>query len=234
MTARLLHDAYCNARRRGSSELPEQQPGEWAGEGYCRQKAGWGTAHVGSGRCKLHGGATPRGYVLPHTTHGRYSKDLPTKLAERYRVAEQDTALYELRDEIQLIDARLGELVDRLNTGETIDAWERLQIARQIYLDARNDEDIPRQNQAIASILGIVEHGGSEYFAWREILDYIERRRKLVESERKRLVQLQQMISTERLLGRVGYIVDVIRRHVHDRDVIRRISDEIRRSVTGD
>ena|GEM_PF-2398344 len=28
------------------------------GEGTCGQQAGWGTTHVGAGRCKLHGGGT--------------------------------------------------------------------------------------------------------------------------------------------------------------------------------
>ena len=29
------------------------------GAGPCTQRAGWGTGHLGVGRCKLHGGATP-------------------------------------------------------------------------------------------------------------------------------------------------------------------------------
>jgi hypothetical protein len=29
------------------------------GSGYCGQRAGWGTAHTGVGRCKYHGGSTP-------------------------------------------------------------------------------------------------------------------------------------------------------------------------------
>lgn len=29
------------------------------GSGHCTQIAGWGTTHVGVGRCKLHGGASP-------------------------------------------------------------------------------------------------------------------------------------------------------------------------------
>lgn len=40
------HDApRCGARKR-------------QGEGTCTQVAGWGTDHVGEGRCKLHGGST--------------------------------------------------------------------------------------------------------------------------------------------------------------------------------
>jgi hypothetical protein len=52
------HDSpLCGARKRQPAH-----PGE-----RCARPAGWGTAHAGFGRCKLHGGATPYG-------HGRYSR----------------------------------------------------------------------------------------------------------------------------------------------------------------
>lgn len=38
-------DKYCNARKKDG--------------GLCHREAGWGTSHVGWGRCKLHGGSTP-------------------------------------------------------------------------------------------------------------------------------------------------------------------------------
>lgn len=42
----------------------------------CRNRAGWGTDHVGEGRCKLHSGAVPRGKKSPDYKHGLYSKHL--------------------------------------------------------------------------------------------------------------------------------------------------------------
>lgn len=42
-----IHDStYCGAKKRQSG-------------GCCMHPAGWGTGHVGIGRCKLHGGCTP-------------------------------------------------------------------------------------------------------------------------------------------------------------------------------
>lgn len=41
-----LDPTKCNAKKR-------------QGEGLCGQDAGWGTPHVGTGRCKLHGGCSP-------------------------------------------------------------------------------------------------------------------------------------------------------------------------------
>lgn len=48
------HDSrYCGARKKQST-------------GTCTRPAGWGTTHPGTGRCKLHGGAT-----TPHVTAAR-------------------------------------------------------------------------------------------------------------------------------------------------------------------
>lgn len=49
----------------------------------CRQAAGWGTDHPGVGRCKLHGGATPRGVDSPHFRHGLRCRYLAPKIDER-------------------------------------------------------------------------------------------------------------------------------------------------------
>lgn len=40
------NDRFCGGKKR-------------QGEGFCTRPAGWGTDHVGVGRCKLHGGGTP-------------------------------------------------------------------------------------------------------------------------------------------------------------------------------
>lgn len=40
----------------------------------CQQKAGWGTDHVGQGRCKLHGGKSLRGRASATWTDGRRAK----------------------------------------------------------------------------------------------------------------------------------------------------------------
>jgi len=54
------HTATCGAKTRAG--MP------------CRRPAGWGTDHPGEGRCKLHGGANPRGPAHPGFKHGEDSK----------------------------------------------------------------------------------------------------------------------------------------------------------------
>ena len=50
----------------------------------CRLRAGWGTIHVGRGRCRLHGGIT-RVDDGRLKAGGRYSEVLPQQLRERYK-----------------------------------------------------------------------------------------------------------------------------------------------------
>jgi len=49
------------------SNLDKRDPGDNCnarktdGSGYCQQPSGWGTDHLGHGRCKYHGGDSPNG-----------------------------------------------------------------------------------------------------------------------------------------------------------------------------
>jgi len=61
---------YCGARRTKKT-------------GWCHHRAGWGTIHVGRGRCRLHGGIS-RVDDGRLKAGGRYSEVLPQQLRERY------------------------------------------------------------------------------------------------------------------------------------------------------
>ena len=56
----------------------------------CELPAGWGTDHAGVGRCKLHGGATPRGADSPHYKHGLHSRYLPAEVQQGEPITEDD------------------------------------------------------------------------------------------------------------------------------------------------
>ncbi len=55
-----MHDNICGAKTRAGHP--------------CKRPAGWGTDHVGSGRCRMHGGASVKGVEHPNFKHGRRSK----------------------------------------------------------------------------------------------------------------------------------------------------------------
>jgi len=81
--------------------------------------------------CHMHGGKTPGGYGSPNLRHGRYSKYLPAQLANQYQTAQADVNLLELRDEIALLDVRIGQVVSELGelsegAGDEVKKWDEI------------------------------------------------------------------------------------------------------------
>lgn len=186
-----------------------------------------GSFPMANGKCRVHGGATPSGFAAPQTKAGRYSKHLPTRLAERYETARADPDLLALRDDIALIDSRLGEVVANLNTGESKAAWTLLSGAWAQFADRWKDMPPDDMERAVVQIGEVIRRGLSETYVWEEIRGLVKQRADLVANERMRLVQLQQMITSEQALTMLGVIVDTVRRHVRDRDALAAISADL-------
>lgn len=195
--------------------------------GNCKNSA------MANGRCRMHGGKTPIGAGSPQFKTGRYSRYMPRRLADRYQEARDDPELLALREEIALLDAHLADLLGRVDRGESGALWLQL---RQTYQDL-NDARLRGDGEAIASFLSelgtLILRGASNEASWAEIRSTLDQRRRLVESERKRYVEMQQMITAERAMILIGAIVDVIRSHVTDRTKLAAISADIRSLVSG-
>jgi len=184
-------------------------------------------------RCRIHGGKSLAGPASPSYKHGRYSRYLPSHLVERYQEAITDPELLALRDEIALVDVRLAALLQRIDTGETTSLWSKLlaiHIQMQQALAGEDDEVFQNAFQALGAT---IECGGREDDTWIAINRQLEQRRKLVESERKRLVEMQQMITAEQAMILLTAVVDVIRQNVTDRDTLASISTGIKQLVSA-
>jgi hypothetical protein len=174
--------------------------------------------------CFHHGGKTPRGLASPHFKTGRYSKDIPTRLLANYTAALADPDLLALRSDIALVDSRLGELLARVDSGESGAIWRTLRGVWANLITARAKGDIPGMQEHLSEVGVLIERGLADYAAWMDIQKCLEQRRKLTESEWKRLVDMQQMITTEKAMVLLAAVVDVIRKEVSDRDTLGRIS----------
>lgn len=167
-----------------------------------------------NGRCRMHGGSTPGGLASPHTQHGRYSKYLPARLAERYHEAQADGELLALREDIALVDARLADVIGRVDSGEAGRLWVEAREAYSEWKRAERASDDARQASAAEKLEAALGLGVQDYQAWTEALDLVERRRRLVESERRRLVEMQQMLTAEQAMLWLAAVSATIRRHV--------------------
>lgn len=182
-------------------------------------------------RCRNHGGASLKGIASPTIKHGRYSKYLPDALADRYREARSDPELLSLRDDVALVDTRLTELVQKLDTGENRDLWSALQATYQTLTRARAEGKTRDMAQALIAMGGLIESGAEQGVLWDEIGRVLEQRRKLVESEHKRLVEMRQMITVERAMILVTALVNAVAKRVSDRTTINAIAADFREIV---
>ena len=184
--------------------------------------------HAMKGRevCYHHGGPTPRGFALPQTKTGRHSKDLPTRLSGRYIESLNDADLLNLTDEIALTDAFIEDARRGLDHGESGRLFADLKASWDTLTTAQRAKDAAAVSQAIGEIGQLIRYGVSAYAARNEAADLVERRRKLVESESKRRVQMQDMITSERAMLLVSALMDAVVRHVNDPRVLAAIGAE--------
>ena len=183
----------------------------------------------GRTRCRMHGGASPRGIAHPRTKHGRFSRDMPTRMLATYEAALADEDLISLLEEIALVTAREGDLLSRVDSGESGEIWTALRKAWAEYESAVAASNAPAMAYALTDIGRLLHRGHEDHLAWRELLATIEQRRRLVETERRRLVDLNQMISHERAMLFATALLDAVRRNVDDRDALARVSADFQR-----
>lgn len=96
-------EGKCNARRRSG--------------GYCRNTAGFKTAHVGSGRCYLHGGCGGR----PPKNAGIYAAEFTQTLAEKADAIRQHPDLFNIYAELALLKTMIGSIIGVLP--EDVHEW---------------------------------------------------------------------------------------------------------------
>jgi hypothetical protein len=210
------HKKICGAKRKNA-------------EGKVCQKS----PAKGRTRCRFHGGASLSGIASPTFKHGRYSKVLPTGLRKKFEEAGKDPLLLSHEPELKLLDVKISDLIGELGQGGGLEATAELQKAWKEFQAAKLAGDETRVATCISTMNGIFQRGKSVADIWQQILDCIEARRKILESESKRLKEQGQTMGVEQLLAIIEYIVDVIRQSVlkyADRDTASKILSK----VTGD
>lgn len=188
----------------------------------------------GSSKCKFHGGASLIGVASPNFKHGRHSKHLPSRLAARYSEALADPQLLELRDEIALVGTRQTELLEQLDSGLTLERWRIAQMAYGELITAiqkRDGAGLQLAMIALEDALGV--HVTNDAVVWEEVIVLSEHRRRLVESEHKRMVNMQQMITSEQAMALLGRVTESIRKHVSDPSILAAVASDLRAIVNA-
>jgi hypothetical protein len=138
-------------------------------------------------------------------------------MAARYRALEKDPNLLSLREEVKALDARIGDVLTRVDTGESGVLWKQLQETYEDFRLAREAGNTPanvaKMQTALAKLELHIRAGAQDWRAWGHVTQLWEQRRKLVESENKMMLARKYFISHEQGMIMMGKITDSVTRH---------------------
>lgn len=183
--------------------------------------------------CHIHGGKSLAGPASGTYKTGRYSKLLPARMAATYLEAAGDPDLLVLREEIALVYARLSDLLGRVDSGESGAAWRRAQTAFKALTEGLDQQDTAAAKAALRDLDVVIRQGLGDHAAWDEIGDLLDRRERLVRSERRRMVEMQQTMTIEQAMVFTGAVIALVDQYVTDQHARAAISNGIRRLVSA-
>jgi hypothetical protein len=162
---------------------------------------------------------------------GERSKHMQGDMATRYERSLQDTELLNLRRDLAMMETRIHDLMDTVNIGESRTAWNELQAAGQEFNRLWHGRQLAQSQQQLLVILDLIDHGSERANGWDELQRTIELRRKLSETETKRLVALKQFVTAERAMTLIEDVMEVIKRNVLDPEVRRNCVRDLKRLI---
>lgn len=113
---------------------------------YCRAVAGWGTTHLGVGRCKNHGGLQVND---ARVRTGRYRSIEMPRIRELIEQLEQDPDPFNILEDLQLARALLRDYIERASQGTTSrvpQATLILEVFNEFEIDLREHAE-PTERQ---------------------------------------------------------------------------------------
>lgn len=176
--------------------------------------------------CRMHGGTQPKGVASAHWKDGRYSKHMPGVYEEEYEALLSDPERLEQTEEIALARSRVMHLLARVDSGESFELVKELRRAWRSMQRAQRDGDSEEAGRQLNRLGELINARHSDYAAWADVDRWLGRQKSLVESERRRMVENQELIALEHHMALVSAMVASIKRHVTDPRILARISQE--------
>lgn len=184
----------------------------------------------GRTRCRMHGGNSPAGPAAANWRDGKRSKyvdALPRHYREAYLRAVNSQDLTRLTDQLALMEARETELLKRLSPESSTALWHRAQkalndISKAMELPAGEERDVALR-LAQEALVSSVRQGVATEETWRQLVEVLETRRRLADTERRRVESLKSYMTIEQAVTLAGAMVGIVKAHVTDRMALSEI-----------
>lgn len=184
--------------------------------------------------CYHHGGRSLSGPGSPRWkdgTRSKYTAIFAGDALEHYEAARDNPRYIELREEIAFLDTLIVQEATKANIGQGGPLWKDLHQSWTRFQKAADEQVAGEAGRLLEEVGKVIREGVKRYTAQREAVDLVERKRKLSESERRRITDAQQIITTQQAIAFVGAVTAAVRNHVTDRAALAAISADIARLV---
>lgn len=213
-------DKFCNGRNKLHTR-------------YCRNPAGYKTDHFGQGRCSFHGGKSKRGIHHYNFKTGKYCEVMPDHLVEHYEKLMEDGDLLSLREDVGVMTSLVMDAFRDMkeNYYSSVQyfklmkrGFQELDLLLKSYSDEVPDSLVNKLNEIKFTFM----EAQSEHHKKSELMNMMDQKRKLAESERKRLLEAHQLFSAEQMMTVMAAVLSIIRENVPDMQAQERIAGGIR------
>lgn len=187
---------------------------------------------LGTRRCKSHGAKTALGPANPAWRNGRSSillKKAPTQLKAGLKASLEDPNLLELRPELAMLDARVGELWERLKEGGSNEAWEQMRTLVGDLALALAEDDADQLHAVATAMSATVDQHFDEVSTWHELRETAKLRARITGEERKRLQVLHGFVRAERVNFFLMYLVESLASKITNHEELAAVLQDIRR-----
>jgi len=172
---------------------------------------------MANGRCNQHGGKTPMGRASSNFKHGRYSKYMPAGMRERYFESINEPSVLELIDEIGIIDSRIADRLTALEekTDVSSSTWRTVRTLWRTFMGHIRSGNQEGQQELLRQLNEVITSGSQQADVWDDLLNLVESRRKLVDSEGRRMEVKANIVTVEQAFYLVSATIDALKEVVY-------------------
>jgi len=154
-------------------------------------------------------------------------------LRKQYEESKDDPEFLSHQPDLRLMDLHLQQLLVALNKPENMETFVKAREAFEEFKRFQREKNAAAMKHALDKLDLLFTVGVQSGSVWNEVREVIEQRRKILESETKRIHQSSNSMSGEQILALIEYIVDVLRSSV-SKYADRLIASKILQQVTTD
>lgn len=157
---------------------------------------------------------------------GRHSKHLPKRFLDQYEEFLSDPDYLVMRSEMALLDSRMTEILEKLDGAVSDNAW--MIVRRALAVLKKKDvsaDDIMDVTGFLEDALGMT---ATEQEVWQEVTMLIEARRKVADTERRRIVDAQKYMTYDEAHALMAFLVSAVSDVVDDEDKLVQILEKMK------